>query len=151
MFGLNGGATYYPLKVIRQFRILQQVPLAWNPEEFTFDIPSGIIPEEEKNVHQAKIHKIILSLDNSLEQIIEWPKSLGEDMNICMASKEYIKWIENKRPIDFEPYVSLSVVLDPVDEYVPEHIVPSMPRVEPYISEEVVIDVEEWESRAKEW
>ena len=57
-----------------------------------------------------------------------------------MASKEYIKWIENKRPIDVEPYVSLSVVPDLVDEYVPEYIVPSMLEVEPYVLKEVMIE-----------
>ena len=52
-------------------------------------------------------------------------------MKIHMASKEYIRWIENKRPIDVESYIPLSVVSDPVDKYVPEYIIPSMPGVEP--------------------
>ena len=72
-------------------------------------------------------------------------------MKICMTSKEYIKWIENKRLIDVESYIPLSVVLNHVDEYVLEYIVPSMPRMKPYVPEEVMINVEEWESRAKEW
>ena len=72
-------------------------------------------------------------------------------MKICISSKEYIKWIKNKHPIDVEPYVPLSVVPDPIDEYVPEYIIPSMPGVEPYVPKDIMIDVEEWKSRAKEW
>ena len=68
-----------------------------------------------------------------------------------MASKEYIKWIENKHPIDVKPYVPLSMVPNPVDVYVLKYIVPSMSGVELYIPKEVVIDVEEWEFQAKEW
>ena len=49
LLGLSGEAAYCPLRVIRQFGILQQVSPVWNPEEFAFDISSEIIPEEEKN------------------------------------------------------------------------------------------------------
>ena len=59
--------------------------------------------------------------------------------------------MESKRPINVEPYVPLSIIMDPDEEYVPEYIVPHVLRVEPYIPEEVVIDVEEWEARTKEW
>ena len=72
-------------------------------------------------------------------------------MKIYMASKEYIKWMENNQPIDVEPYVPLSIIIDLEEEYVLEYIIPHAPGVEPYIPEEVVIDVEEWEFLIKEW
>ena len=109
--------------------MLQQVPLAWNLEEFAFDIPSGIIPKEEKKDLQANVHKIILSLDNLSSQVVEWLKNLEGDMEIYMASKEYIKRMESKRPIDVESYVPLSIITDPEEEYVPEYIVPHVPGV----------------------
>ena len=68
-----------------------------------------------------------------------------------MASKEYIKWMESKQSIDVKPYILLSIITDPEEKYVPEYIVPHMPEVKPYIPEEVMIDVEEWESQINEW
>ena len=90
LFGLIGGAAYCPLRVVKQFGMLQQVPPTWSLKEFAFDIPSGFILKEEKKDLQAKVHKIILSLDNLPLQVVQWPKSLEGDMEIYMASKEYI-------------------------------------------------------------
>ena len=71
-------------------------------------------------------------------------------MEIYMESKEYIKWMESKRSIDVEPFVPLSIIMEPEEEYVPKYIVPHVLRVEPYISEEVVIDIKEQEFQIKE-
>ena len=72
-------------------------------------------------------------------------------MKIYMASKKYIKWMESKRPIDVEAYIPLSIIMDPKEEYAPKYIVPHVLGVKPYIPEEVIIDVEEWEAQTKEW
>ena len=72
-------------------------------------------------------------------------------MKLFSASNEYIKWLKANWPIDVEPYVPLSVTTHFDEPYILEHIVPSTPSVEPYVPEEVAIDVEEWETQAKEY
>ena len=57
--------------------------------------------------------------------------------------------MESKWLIDVEPYIPLSIITDPEEEYVPKYIVPHVPGVKPYILEEVVIDVEEWELQSR--
>lgn len=146
LIGLNGGTSYCPLRVVRQ-----QVPPIWHPKEFAFEIPRETLPEDEKRRLQEKVDKVTHSLKKSPKQMIEWPEGLEGKMKLYSASNEYIKWLEDKRPIDVELYMPLSVFPSYEEPYVLEYIVPNTPRVEPYVPEEVVIDVEEWESQIKEW
>ncbi|XP_030474793.2 uncharacterized protein LOC115692171 [Syzygium oleosum] len=147
LLGLNGGTTYCPLRIVRQFGMIQYIPPGWHPEEFTFAIPQGSLPEEESRKLQKRVDKIIDSLKRSTEQMVKWPEDLKGEMKLYLASNEYIKWLKAKRPIDIEPYIPLSVTINLDEPYVPEYIMPNTPGVEPYILEEVVIGVEEWEAR----
>ena len=124
LLGCTGGSAYYPIRVVRQFGMLQEVPPAVYPDNFAFDLPQGRLTKETKTLYQAKIDLIIHTLKNSPLQDVEWPDYLDEEMNVHRASKEYIKMFKEYRQSMVEPYV-------------PDYIVPYLPGVEPYIPEDM--------------
>ena len=129
--------------------MVQQISPIWHPEEFTFEISQEPILKKKSKELWTRVDGIMNSLKRSTKQIVKWLEDLEGEMKLFLASNEYIKWLKTKWPINIEPYVPLSVTTHFDEPYIPEYIVLSTSGVKSYVPEEIVIDVEEWETRAK--
>ena len=96
LLGLSGGTTYCPLRVIQQFKMVQQIPPTWHPEEFTFEILQGPLLEKKNKELRIRVDGIVNSLKRSTKQIVQWHEDSEGEMKLFLASNEYIRWLKAK-------------------------------------------------------
>ncbi|XP_056170737.1 uncharacterized protein LOC115693551 [Syzygium oleosum] len=103
LVGFTGCTSYYPLRVIRQYGAIQEIPPPLRSDLFQLDITQKDLSESQSHVYQKKVDYIECAWHDCHPQKITYAGELEGQMKEHHASLEYINRLVDSEFLPFVP------------------------------------------------